>query len=124
MHHRSGRIYMRNFLFGVLLMSLAVVAVAQDDDNDTICSAEDGGACQAKTKPRAEILETINTEWGEPQVILDIDGEATHDNIRQTQRYITTHASWKHTCQNRHYLCSFWAATNECTKNSKYMAVS
>lgn len=90
--------------------------------NDTSCNIE--SYTTGEYQKRAEIIETINTQYGEPQVILNIYTEETRQNLEQTSRYITTHETWKYTCQNHHHLCSYWAATHECSNNPAYMQVS
>lgn len=79
---------------------------------------------EAHRKDPANILETINIEYGEPQVVINLATNETIENLQQTQQYITSHSSWKRTCQNQHQLCSYWAATGECQQNPAYMKVS
>jgi hypothetical protein len=64
------------------------------------------------------IVETINIEFGEPQVVMNHATDMTRLNIQHTQQYISMYPSWKSTCLNRHQLCSFWAANGECLVNT------
>ena len=70
------------------------------------------------------IVETINIEFGEPQVVLNHDGEVTKSTIQKTQAYITSYPNWISTCLNQHQLCSYWAAIGECTQNQAYMTLN
>jgi len=93
--------------------------------NDTACitNSADGSYIHGEKQQRAKIIETINTEYGEPQVVLNIFSDQTSENVERTNRYITTHKSWRYTCLNHHQLCSYWAATQECSKRAAYMQV-
>jgi hypothetical protein len=122
----------------VLFLVILVSTVAQDEQ--TTCSAE--GTCdtagkneqqqqqqshqqqqfqqqqQQQQRVPSQIIETINIEFGEPQVVLNHDMDVTRLNIHHTQQYISMHPIWKSTCLNRHQLCSFWAAKGECPVNT------
>jgi hypothetical protein len=80
----------------------------------TICHAQD-------VQRQARIVETIRTDFGEPQAVLNHEEEITRQKIRETQQYMAAHDSWKKTCLNRHQLCSFWAAKGECASNKSWM---
>ncbi len=106
-----------DFVFLFLLASLAQSAMVEQ-----ICDAN--GSCTENSTIDGYIK---TTDYGEPQVERD---EATKALIAQVDKYMhervfleKQYENIRYRCQNKHELCSYWAAIGECEANTKYMLV-